>query len=63
VKTQTVVRKLGTTYWALVALMRSGKLRPPRKDVSGDFVWSKSDVQVAKRLLQERQRRRAAMAS
>jgi hypothetical protein len=50
-KTSEVITHLGTTHHKLWGLFRSNKIRPPGKDVSGDYVWSDEDVECARRAL------------
>ncbi len=42
-KTSDLVRQ-GISYHRIVAALRAGKLTPPQKDSSGDFVWTADDV-------------------
>jgi hypothetical protein len=60
-KTSDVMRQEGVGYWWLMTRIRSGKLPPPRKDSSGDFVWSDEDIARVRQLkaLPKRQRRAA----
>jgi hypothetical protein len=43
-KTRQASRKLGVSYWRLIGMLRSDKFQPPKKDASGDFVWSTADL-------------------
>jgi hypothetical protein len=38
--------------------LRSGKLSPPAKDVSGDFAWSPEDIERAREALARDGRRK-----
>jgi hypothetical protein len=55
-KTPGVCRELSCTYSLLANLMRSGRLAPPQKDSSGDFVWTPADVERARAALASRRR-------
>jgi hypothetical protein len=57
-KTRQAARQLGITYWHLISLLRSDKLSAPKKDESGDYVWSKRDLASARAALQIGRRRR-----
>jgi len=50
-KTPAVARQLGVSYWRLFGLLRTGRLTPPDKDSSGDYVWTDQDVASAQQLL------------
>jgi hypothetical protein len=50
-KTAAVSRELGTTYHRLFGLIRYGKLPPPARDSSGDYVWTRREVERARRML------------
>jgi DNA-binding transcriptional MerR regulator len=58
-KSSVVARQLGVAYSRLFALIREGKLVPPAKDSSGDYVWTEQDVEAARQALASRGRRRA----
>jgi hypothetical protein len=49
--TMEVARQLGTSYWRLIGLLRSGRMYPPDRDAAGDYRWSRGDVVKARRLL------------
>jgi hypothetical protein len=57
-KSPSVARLLGITYSHLLGLIRSGRLDPPLKDESGDYVWTDADVERARAALQIDRRRR-----
>ena len=50
-KTPAAARALGVTYWRLVSAIRCGRLAPPAKDSSGDFVWTEEDLERARAAL------------
>jgi hypothetical protein len=52
-KTPIVAEMLGVSYWRLVGLLRAGRIDPPAKDTSGDYLWRPADVRAAKRALEE----------
>jgi hypothetical protein len=43
-KTCELVRALGIRYTTITSLLRYGRLQPPPKDGSGDYVWAAADV-------------------
>jgi hypothetical protein len=61
-KSSAAARALGVPYYRLFELIRSGKLPPPPKDTSGDYVWSEQDIEAARRALMARQPRPAVGA-
>jgi hypothetical protein len=61
-KTPIVAELLGVGYYRLISLMRSKHLAPPAKDTSGDYVWTDSDIERARRAL-DREGRDAALAT
>jgi predicted site-specific integrase-resolvase len=58
-KTAAVARALGVSYHRLFNLVHEGKIKP-RKDSSGDYVWSKDEVKQARVALAERDRKAKA---
>jgi len=50
-KTRSAARELGVTYAKLWGVLRSGKMPPPAKDESGDYVWADSDLKRAREAL------------
>jgi hypothetical protein len=56
-KTVGVARLLGVNYQRLWNLIRSGRLDPPRKDESGDYVWDNDDIDRARAALSIDRRR------
>jgi hypothetical protein len=61
-KSTAVARMLDVPYYRLFALIRDGKLAPPPKDSSGDYVWTERDIEGARRALLTRGGRREALA-
>jgi hypothetical protein len=55
-KTSELVHQ-AISYHRIVAALRTGKLAPPRKDSSGDYVWSDADVERLKKVLAETSQR------
>ena len=43
-KTPAAARELGIPYTRLVNWLRSGRLAPPGRDTSGDYVWTDDDM-------------------
>jgi hypothetical protein len=58
-KTPEAARRLGVPYHRLFGLLRDGKLGPPQKDSSGEYVWGPEDVERARLALRARRGRRA----
>jgi hypothetical protein len=54
VKTPIAARHLGVSYSHLMSLLRNGKVTPPQKDSSGDYLWAEADLAAARRALQGR---------
>jgi len=50
-KTPVAARELGITYWRLISLLRCGKIDPPTKDTSGDFIWTDADMRRARQAI------------
>jgi hypothetical protein len=48
----------GVTYMNLYNLIRNGKIPPPERDSSGDFIWSDADIERARKALALRKRRK-----
>jgi hypothetical protein len=61
-KSSAVARALGIPYSRLFSLIREGKITPPAKDGSGDYVWSALDVERARRALLTRRGQHEAVA-
>jgi hypothetical protein len=51
IKTTAAVAALGTTYHRLIGLIRFGKIGPPEKDISGDYLWTPGDLERARQAL------------
>jgi DNA-binding transcriptional MerR regulator len=47
-KTPVAARQLGITYHRLMGLIRFGKINPPARDSSGDYLWSDTDLERAR---------------
>jgi len=62
-KSPVAAKELGISYYRLISLLRSEKLAPPRKDSSGDYVWTDEDVAAARKVLAEDLRRKEAGSS
>jgi hypothetical protein len=54
-KTPRAASELLTTYHRLMGLIRFGKILPPLKDSSGDYVWTSEDLERARQALALRQ--------
>jgi hypothetical protein len=48
-KTKGAAAYLGVSYWRLINLVRFGKIAPPAKDASGDFLWLEGDLERARK--------------
>jgi hypothetical protein len=55
-KTTAAARELGVPYHVLIGLIRYGRIDPPAKDSSGDFVWADADLERARQALAGRSR-------
>ena len=53
-KSRQVAKQLGINYWRLVYLLRSDKIAQPKKDASGDLIWTLRDVRNAQKALERR---------
>jgi hypothetical protein len=51
-KTPVAARMLGIPFTRLHSLIRSGKLAAPKKDSSGDYVWTDADLDSARKTLE-----------
>jgi hypothetical protein len=58
-KTTAAARELGVPYYVLIGLIRYGKISPPGRDTSDDFVWMDEDMARAKAALAAGRRRKA----
>jgi hypothetical protein len=59
VKTPVAAQYLEISYSRLMSLLRHGKICPPRKDSSGDYVWTEEDLDAARSVLAPATRRAA----
>jgi hypothetical protein len=50
-KTPVAARQLKVTYHVLINLLRFGKIDPPGRDSSGDYIWMPHDLERARRAL------------
>jgi hypothetical protein len=58
--TREVAKAIGAPLWELGEILRCGRLRPPHKNGSGDFVWYAADLDRARKALAEHRADRAA---
>jgi hypothetical protein len=58
-KTPIAARELGVPYYTLIGLLRSGRIPPPVKDSSGDYLWSTEDIERARQALRRPRQRKA----
>jgi hypothetical protein len=63
VKTPVAARLLRTSYFRVINLVRFDRIKSPRRDSSGDYLWSKGDLARARTALNAAPRRSAAEAS
>jgi hypothetical protein len=57
-KTAAAAAALNTTYHRLIGLVRFGKIEPPPKDSSGDYLWDADDLERARQALAIDRRRK-----
>jgi hypothetical protein len=57
-KTPVAARELGVPYYVLTGLLRYGKIDPPGRDSSGDFLWTDADIERARQILADRRQRK-----
>jgi hypothetical protein len=57
-KTPAAAKELRISYVFLISLLRYGKLEPPAKDSSGDYVWTDSDLARARKAIEASPRKR-----
>jgi hypothetical protein len=55
-KTPRAARELGITYSHLMSLLRYGRLAPPERDDSGDYLWTDADLERARQALADGRR-------
>jgi hypothetical protein len=53
-KTPAAAKALNIPYSHLVSLLRHGKIVPPTKDSSGDYLWTEADLSAAQQVLARR---------
>ena len=53
VKTPVAARQLNIPYSRPISLLRHGKIAAPAKDLSGDYVWTETDLAAARDALQQ----------
>lgn len=51
VKTAVAATILGVSYHRTIQLIRYGKIVPPERDSSGDYLWSEADLERARKAL------------
>jgi hypothetical protein len=51
VSSTAAARALGLTYWRLLGLIRSCRIKPPRRDHAGRFLWTARDLDAAREAL------------
>jgi hypothetical protein len=59
-KTPRAAREVGIKYFRLIALMRTGRLEPPARDDSGDYVWTEADMKRLRAVLASQAKKPAA---
>lgn len=57
-KSPVAAQALGISYWSLINLLRSRRLAAPRKDSSGDYLWTKRHLAAARMALGAARRRK-----
>jgi hypothetical protein len=62
-KTPVAAAELKTTYHKLIGLVRFGKIPPPARDSSGDYLWDESDLERARQALRPRAPKEVADAA
>jgi len=58
-KSREAAEYLGISYYTLFELLRGHHLAPPKKDGSGDYIWTDADVERARHALTVRRHRKA----
>jgi hypothetical protein len=59
-KTQEVAKEEGVPSYRILYLLQHGRLTPPPKDSSGDYVWGDGNVRRLRAALAQVKRRRCA---
>jgi hypothetical protein len=62
-KTPVAARELGISYSQLIGLLRYGKISPPGRDTSGDYIWTDKDLTRARAALAAMRRPRLEAAA
>ena len=62
-KTPAAAKELGISYPTLIGLLRYGKLDPPSKDTSGDYIWTDADLTRARNALAKQRKRAEAVTA
>jgi DNA-binding transcriptional MerR regulator len=63
-KTPIAARELGISYSQLIGLIRYGKIAPPERDTSGDYIWTDADLDRARAAFASKRRpKREAIAN
>jgi len=52
VKTPVAAQYLKIRYTRLMSLLRHGKIASPKKDSSGDYLWTDADLAAARQVLE-----------
>jgi hypothetical protein len=60
VKTPVAAQRLRISYHQAIGLIRYSRIKSPRKDSSGDYDWSTSDLEAARKVLEQDCRRAGA---
>jgi hypothetical protein len=61
--TREAIEELGITEDRLRSLIRSGRLAPPKKNGSGDLVWTSADIARARAALGNNRRKGSRAAA
>jgi hypothetical protein len=62
-KTPVACRILGVPYDTVMNAIRRGRLEPPQKDSSNDYIWTQEDIDRAREFLKSRKRRRQGVVT
>jgi hypothetical protein len=57
IKTPIAARRLNVPYTQLMSLLRHGKITPPQKDTSGDYLWTEEDLAAVRTALAKARRK------
>ena len=47
---------IGVPYFRITYLIRTGRIKPPARDDSGNYRWTDSDIEAARKILDSRRR-------